>query len=335
MITAIFEDEIIEEALRTVAWYDDHPASVLTPPPFSANHQHRAAAAALLTRQSNQHHFNQDRAVLVKPYVTKQTSNQKRSFLAGVFDGHGHDGHAVAQAAADALPAVLAEKLNAADCCQTDEWIAQQLKETFLAVNLELPPFAALRGGCTASVTLRIGTKLFIANAGDSRTIVVANENATTTADAEIIYETRLDKAHLPEEKARIEGMGGKIHIPPKHLAGSRVVVYSSAAKPPEPIGLAISRSLGDWEWKEVGVVAEPIVDVLDKSSYGKSFILAATDGVWDTRKSEFFAQYFWKHVFEEGQAPIVAVHDVIQKVSPIKKEWYRDDMTLLYVDAS
>lgn len=247
----------------------------------------------------------------------------------------------VAANAVGMLPALLARKLNERPFGQTDAWIQQQLNETFLQVNQELPPFSALRGGCTASVTLRLGSKLFVANAGDSRTILVHRnpKDDVVAAAVDIPYLSRFDKAHLPDERARIEGLGGNIHIPPDHPSGARVVVYSASAKPPEPIGLAMSRSLGDWEWKEVGVTAEPIVDVIDLSDYfpvsavapSALFLLAASDGVWDMRvKPEFFARRVSERISSDG--PLKTVVDVILDVSPAKKEWYRDDMTLLYV---
>ena len=166
---------------------------------------------------------------------------------------------------------------------------------------------------------------------GDSRTAIVDVTGEEKGGAAEILYQTRPDKAHLPGEKARIEGLGGKVHVPPRFPNGSRVVVYSSAANPPEPIGLAMSRSLGDWEWKEVGVTAEPIVDVLDytKLSPG-SFLLAASDGVWDSGHTrEFFAKRFQNRIATDGAWKTVV--DLVWDISPKKKEWYRDDMTIIY----
>lgn len=291
--------------------------------------------SALITRQSNEHSFNQDQAVVYNPFHTQQSSS-KESFLVALFDGHGHDGHVVAGNAAGMLPAVLARKLNERPCCSyadDDIWIRKLLNETFLEVNQELPPFAALRGGCTAAVALRLGSKLYVANVGDSRIILVQESSQTTSAAAtkfRIPYLSRRDKANLPEERARIEKLGGKIHIPPHNPNGSRVIVYSAAAKPPEAIGLAMSRSLGDWEWKAVGVTAEPVMDVIDLHQYPNVFLLAASDGIWDMRCPEFFAQRFHDRLASDG--PFQTVVDIVRDVSPAQKEWYRDDMTLVYM---
>ena len=277
-----------------------------------------------VTYQSNEHHYNQDRAFIIRPYKTHQSEQygEEESFLLGIFDGHGEEGHAVAEYVSRELPRLLAAKLDARMCCQNDEWIIQQLNQTFVEVNEEAPP-SAMRGGCTASVTLRIGSKVYFANAGDSRTILVSAEKE----EAEILYETRRDKANLPDEKARIEALGGKIHIPPQNPNLSRVIVYSTAARPPEPIGLAMSRSIGDWEWKSVGVTAEPIVDVVDLTGKEDTFVLSASDGLWDLRRKEFFAKRFAK-ALREGDNLLQSSVDIIQLVSPNKG--YRDDISLI-----
>lgn len=325
-----------------------------------ANRRHYATSdSALLTRQSNEHKFNQDRAFLITDFRTNQaagdTEDGEESFLMGILDGHGNEGHIVAEHAMGLLPRILAEKLNNRPCCQPEDWIRQQLNETFLEVNARVPLEHARRGGCTASITLRLGSKLYFANVGDSRTILVhvpavdADENNDNNhnnnpAIVEIPFQTRPDKANLPEERARIEAAGGNIHIPPKFPNGARVIVFSNFATPPEPVGLAMSRCLGDVEWKEVGVIAEPIVDVVDlgpfqnrKNPHGQLFVLAASDGVWDMRpKREFFARYFHEHLIKDGDSssnrePFETVTDLIWDVSPRKKEWYRDDMTIIY----
>jgi len=245
-----------------------------------------------------------------------------------------------------------------------EEFVKSCLNETFVEVNRDAPRSKALRGGSTASVALRINDKLFVANAGDSQTMLVRstsngggeNSDNDNNVQNEIMYRTRRDKPHLPDERARIEGMGGKIHVPPKFPAGSRVIVFSKAASPPEHIGLAMSRSIGDWEWKAVGVTAEPIVDVVDVSYVDKVvvnnnrtsssstvddknniangdnnsflFLIAASDGVWDMRRPELFARRVGTAIRAQNLTSSFLSHLVLD-VSPAKKEWYRDDMTI------
>lgn len=287
---------------------------------------------AIVTRQSNQHAQNQDRSVIFYPYPTRQTPGTQPSFLACVFDGHGVEGHIVAEYVVQEFPRRLAEKLNQRPCCALDEWIIQQLKDTFVEVDKSAPQ-NTWRGGCTGTVTLRMGHKLFVANAGDSRTILADYKGSGK--EVHIPYTSRSDKPNLPDERARIEGLGGKVHIPPNNPFLSRVVVFSKAATPPEPIGLAMSRSIGDSEWKLVGVTAEPLVDVIDISNQMHSFLVAASDGLWDLRRPQFFAKQFGESFYGGGRDPMVACMETILQVSPRKKKWYRDDITVIVIRTS
>jgi serine/threonine protein phosphatase PrpC len=293
---------------------------------------------ATLTKRSNRRNppFNQDSLVYIDPFQTLWTQSFDSFFLAGTFDGHGDEGHLVAQVVARDLPNRLAQKLN--NLFQTehqleDEAVIQTLKDTFIEVDIHLPP-SAMKGGCTASVTLRIGSKLYVANAGDSRTIVVSagtNDMSAAHTNTTIVYMNRLDKAHLPDELKRIQDLGGKVHIPPHNPEFSRVVVYSTVGR--EHIGLAMSRSLGDWEWKVVGVTAEPIVDVIDLKNISNPFLLTASDGLWDMRRPMFFAECFAASFYQQHEKhPLATCFDVIKAVTPKDESFYRDDISILAV---
>jgi serine/threonine protein phosphatase PrpC len=91
-----------------------------------------------------------------------------------------------------------------------------------------------------------------------------------------------------------------------------------------------MSRSIGDWEWKRVGVTAEPLVDVIDVSNLTQPFLVAASDGLWDLRRPQFFAKQFGRSFYGGERHPLVACVETILQVSPQKKEWYRDDITVI-----
>lgn len=73
---------------------------------------------------------------------------------------------------------------------------------------------------------------------------------------------SREDKPHLPDEKARLEKMGGIVAMPTIHGATSRV--YYTNPKNGFVSGLAMSRSIGDRLAGALGVIPDPLVDVLD-----------------------------------------------------------------------
>lgn len=327
-------------------------------------HDFATDAMAMLTQQGKSHSVNQDRGLFIAPFVIHAKLSpaamtvQTESFLAAIFDGHGRLGHLVAQEVVERFPQVLVETLrrNLYDEDSYNEWwkddsndalVAAALNESFLQVNREGTEFNFLRGGTTASVTLRFGQKLYVANAGDSQTVLVSI-NPLTKNNPTVVFMTRKDKPFEEDEMTRIQSMGGKIHINPLHPQDTRVVVHSKAAK--DTIALAMSRSIGDWEWKAVGVTAEPIVTVIDLrvSPYKDSalFLITASDGLWDVRKKGFFAEQF-ATVFHNDVAketaksasgvspppnkmlrPIFKLHDIFQRITPKVKRGYCDDIT-------
>lgn len=359
---------------------------------------------ATLSQKGKSHEVNQDRAVFVSPFLPdllSSTSTSTKSFLACIFDGHGQLGHKVAQEVVEKFPLVLSEKLTLAlsvdannvihdnnrsnndshdqssssntnetmlvrieDYDSTDLAIRKALNETFLEVSEKGTPSTFLLGGCTASVTLRWGSKLYVANAGDSETIVVSasasskqqypkqqQQQQRNSLLANVEYETRRDKANQPEERTRIEKLGGKIHVDANGF-DPRVIVYSEAAK--DTIGLAMSRCIGDWEWKAVGVTAEPTIDLIDLSKATLSdsgkmlFLLAASDGFWDRRQKHFYASQMaasFQNSIESLQnprdkddanaqfRPLYHLYDIIQRITPKVQKGYRDDITAMIVN--
>jgi serine/threonine protein phosphatase PrpC len=225
--------------------------------------------------------INQDRSMLIRPYRIFPNQEQQRNSpaaqLLGVFDGHGTGGERTSQHALEQVPKLLAEKLaaiagdDAASLQNQADAVRQALVEVFLEVDQTDPTKGD--AGCTATVILQLGHKLFIANAGDSISFVgvyVSDENEESGGNVrerpihervQIVYKTREDKPDLPDERARILAAGGYVHVPANpdldvprayHVDQDGQMLW----------GLAMSRSLGDWTVQ--GVIAEPIVDVLD-----------------------------------------------------------------------
>ena len=245
--------------------------------------------------------INQDRALVVAPYsiteendeaadkenqpssrsnpttskshtATSRSSPEVDEFLkmdrilVGAFDGHAPRGEIVSDYIATMLPHLLAQKLSSKAIAtagrtkfstpQHIEITKAALIETFVELDRTAP--AEKSGGCTATVILQQGSKVYIANAGDSRSFVVAYR--PSTGNVTVAYISREDKPHLPDERARVEAAGGQVYIPARGT--SRVVYHDTVTG--APTGLAMSRSIGDWEAGKMGVIPDPIVDVLD-----------------------------------------------------------------------
>jgi len=305
---------------------------------------------------------NQDRAIIVSPFLIhgkgaiKSTDDTPSSlnFIMGIFDGHGESGHHVAQHAAHTLPKQLAKNLDLAESHNVSD-IQNALVQSFITVDTTIPQNERT-SGCTASVILRLQSKIYIANAGDSQSYIVSYHKQTHIV--QIVYITRKDKPDLIDERKRIEAAGGNVFIPPKPYPGkkpltSRVLIPTLSIG---IVGLAMSRSIGDHDGKTIGVIAEPIVDVLnihslkavagahhDVSLQGDSktddnvelFAVSVSDGLLDYIEPLDIARYLAKSLYREagGDAPSVmeACGYLIRQSSKmwIKDFGYRDDISI------
>ena len=221
--------------------------------------------------------INQDRAFVVSPFRVPSAINDgdegtasmmdkcidrkllhentpavPRYQLLGVFDGHDRLGEKVSQYATEQMPKVVAAKLAAIADAEVKDggWTNDRrieatktiLEEAFIEVDANGKRDLAIpSGGCTASVVLHLDDMLYVANAGDSRSIVAIFD--TRSGKTTVVYASREDKPDLKDERARVERSGGKVYIPKDPRESSRVFYLDSNNQPRG--GLAMSRSLG------------------------------------------------------------------------------------------
>jgi len=196
------------------------------------------------------------------------------SFFA-VFDGH----------AGARVSAHCAEKLLAAIICNEDfgskcdngptrDEVELGIKTGFLRLDeqlRELPEVVAGedKSGSTAVCALFSPQHIFFGNCGDSRAVLSrAGRVALATYD---------HKPTNPIEKERIQNAGGSVMI--QRVNGS----------------LAVSRALGDFEYKNVPdrgpceqlVSPEPEVFTEERNHEMDEFVILACDGIWDVMTNE------------------------------------------------
>lgn len=170
----------------------------------------------------------------------------------GVFDGHGGPN------AADFVRTNLFNNLmsNVSLRSNTIKAIAEAYEITD-AQYLKQEASANREDGCTAVTAVLIGTRLIVANVGDSRAVLCRGGKAVAlTVD---------HKPNNKEERARIENAGG-------------VVVWAGTWR----VGgvLAVSRAFGDRPLKKF-ITATPDV-VEEHLTPDDEFLLMASDGLWD-----------------------------------------------------
>ncbi len=171
-------------------------------------------------------------------------------FSAEVYDGHG--GRLAALAASEILTPFFRS---------TRSFTAENLRDAYLAADKYIVDRGTGSGTAAAGFYLQ-GDKFLAANAGDVRIVVGEGPKS--------IQLTVDHKPNLPEERARIEALGGK-------------VVYYDV--PRVQGSLAMSRALGDFPLKPF-VTAEPRIA---EGFLGRADDLAvvACDGIWDVLTSE------------------------------------------------
>ena len=334
---------------------------------------------------------NQDRSIIVKFFVNDTTTFGERktnatkpneqatvqeTLLLGIFDGHGERGHEVSQHVALELPKIFArtikeqqklllekesnstsDSISPMDARYID-LVREAMTATFLEVDDTEPvKGTGTSGGSTASTLFYpgFGSKLYLANVGDSVTIIARYDKTTNTAA--IVKQNRKDKPHLDEERKRIEAVGGKVSMPfalpsandygPQ--GSSRLIITLPGGF---QIGLAMSRSIGDAEGKRFGLIAEPTVEVFDVQEYYMQnafsekqiddyewFSVIASDGVYDVLSPEKVVQRLGESLYSNTKDTSVGstCEKVIREAGRLWMkhtierigEVYRDDITL------
>ncbi|KAI0761953.1 PP2C-domain-containing protein [Trametes elegans] len=182
-----------------------------------------------------------------------------------VYDGHG--GSAVAQYAGQHLH----ERLVKDDAYKQKDY-PLALKHAFLGTDEDIrsnPDFARDASGCTAVAALVTkDDKIYVANAGDSRSVISVKGEAKMLSHDHKPYEE--------EEKNRIVAAGGYIEY--GRVNGN----------------LALARALGDFEYKKnasLGPEAQIITsnpEVIEHTiTEEDEFVIIACDGIWDCLSSQ------------------------------------------------
>lgn len=185
----------------------------------------------------------------------------------GVFDGH--RGPEAAEFAAIAMPQLLVSK---ASTFSPQDALSSAFIEIDVAFRRELDGQRQRRKGggfdwhpgCTAATALLVKDTLYVANAGDCRTILCRNGKAIPLS---------MDHtASCSSERERVIKAGGSVSW--------RVNTWrvGSAA-------IEVTRSIGDDDLKPY-VTAEPEVAVC-KLSGDDEFLVLASDGLWETMPND------------------------------------------------
>lgn len=179
-----------------------------------------------------------------------------------------------------------------------------------LAHGFEALPTQASVPGCKGGVA-----KLFVANCGDCRAILINGRKAK-----------RLSEDHKPErrdETVRIQKAGGIV------IQDLNTGIYRVARKKGDHrLFLSTSRAFGDLELKEPRklVIAEPEIRVHTLEPEDWAVVLGC-DGVWGVMTDQMVADAVWHVMSFQGQGPVEAAQEVANRAESLGST---DNITVL-----
>jgi len=241
-----------------------------------------------------------------------------------VMDGHGPCGHRVSTRGVQTLPYYMIKSphFEAGD-------IKAMCKDACDIASKDLLGYAVEQdidvqaSGSTIVMFIQKGDQYWTANVGDSRVVIGYEE------EKDVVFETMDHKPSLPDEKKRIESLGGEIRtLRYDDFTVDRIFVAGC-----DYPGLTMSRSFGDECVKAHGVTSEPEVVGPNKLDFSKNpFLVIASDGVWEFIDSAWCVKAMVKKLSVESPERIV------QKLAKeARRRWkqeegeYCDDITVCF----
>ena len=217
--------------------------------------------------------------------------------LFGVLDGHGLHGHFVSQFCREYFIKNMIDYIELLKQ-QTSTLTAEQLynilksdgfnyiSELYNRSDTELVTqnkFDYEMSGTTCNIVFQFNNHLVCVSVGDSRGILIYDKGDSRNEG--IIPLSTDHKPDLPDEYQRIQFYGGEVNkvedIFGNKLGPARV--YKAGFNYP---GLAMSRSLGDLQAKECGVIPTPQIIEYD-INFSSKYMVICSDGVWEFISNE------------------------------------------------
>ena len=235
----------------------------------------------------------------------------------GVFDGHGDGGLASKFVASNLLLKLSSHNQwpvayhsidsDTNSTAEGDGAMMTVLEQSFLALDDDLrnDPTQMKNGGSTAIVAVVSDGKMFVANVGDSRCILVKRrdgsskeKNATLNSETlEVIPLSEDHKPDLPSERARIQAAGMEVYT--EHITleegESGPTTLHKVKIPNSKNMLAMARAFGDFDFKSnqdlspsrQAVICTPEIVIRSRNVDEDMYLILACDGVWDVMSDE------------------------------------------------
>jgi serine/threonine protein phosphatase PrpC len=274
-------------------------------------------------------------------YIVLTSINGIKDYnIFGVLDGHGPEGHLVSQFISKYIQVEFQthrfiEKLKTSDAIYKRLIVKdfEIIKDIFINADQALrdEDIDSKSSGTTCVLVIQLGEHIICANVGDSRAVLVFDEKNDTDLQHINVFPLSIDnKPENPEERERIIKMGGVVEqISNKY--GKGIGPYRVWIKGKDYPGLAMSRSIGDFVGKNIGVIPDPEIIECNLSVYSK-YIVICSDGVWEFLDIEEVMKLGKKYYLENN--PRGYCRELIDKsvVHWKKEDVAIDDITVVTV---
>jgi serine/threonine protein phosphatase PrpC len=275
-------------------------------------------------------------------FVLEKNINGILNFnIFGVLDGHGDFGHLASNFVKRYIINKIKNHPMIKSIDNTKEIYKRiKNKEYQIITNIFLDAdnqiknekFNCEMSGTTCVLVIQLDEHLICANAGDSRAILIYDDNSNNNLKNTKIFNLSNDaKPENPGEKERIIASGGEVErmVDENGLGVGPLRVWVKGEQYP---GIAMSRSIGDMDAKKVGVIPNPefIEYVIDSKT---KYMLVCSDGVFEFLSNEEVME-IGNNFYSRNDA-LGLCYELINKSTNLwlkEDDTYIDDITVVSV---
>ena len=250
----------------------------------------------------------------------------------GIFDGHGDYGDIISKEIKEYFLEFF-NKLNLNDVNNYENLCKNNYKEIFSLfsdINAKLhakysnnESDICNNSGTTANIIILFRNKILSINLGHSKSIIIYKDN-------KIIQLNQCHTPELEEEKSRIEKNGGEIKREGGADKGPKRICYKNNESKIYS-GLAVSRSFGDFNSEQLGVISIPEIKEYDIEYNNIKIMVIATDGIWEFLTNEKIRDsilpYYEENNIKGGINKLISIGN---KIWSVKNPNYIDDLSAI-----
>lgn len=274
-------------------------------------------------------------------YIMINKINNLRDFnVFGVLDGHGPNGHIISQFISHFIAYRFTHHPGIKGMVDTELIYKRLINKNYQIIinlfsdsdlSLEKKKIDAFTSGTTCNLVFQIGLHIICASVGDSRAVIVYDDSKSNDLDKWKVSPLSIDhKPGVAIEMKRIYQSGGEVSQL-KNKYGKYVGPFRVFARNKVSPGLAMSRSIGDFDGKKIGIISTPDIKEYQLNK-GTKFLVICSDGIWDFLNNRDILN-IGKKIYEKKSAEFLCKKIIKASEKFWEKKFKgKDDITVLSV---